>query len=226
MVQRCRPQGRDPSQVVALWKAPGRGAREIRLEPGARGIPLIACADRATRRSTDWRWPVDNATDYFDVAVYQVLAAATGSGSAHSGAEPPGPPALDTDELTILTGWAERVTEALANAPERTLALLADARAGASWRAALGIQEPPPRVSDAIEDMAETIRASAPPDERPHFDAVLIAAHDEVPGEDQLASLARRILRSTLELHRVRQARDADSRGALVWLHLEADRRA
>ena len=74
LVQRCRPQGMDPSPVVALWKAPGRGAREIPLEPGAQGVLLTACADRAIRRSADGRWPVDNATDYFDVAVYQVRA--------------------------------------------------------------------------------------------------------------------------------------------------------
>src|SRR5262249_49474169 len=35
MVQRCRPNGRDVSPVVALCKDPVRGTREIRLETGA-----------------------------------------------------------------------------------------------------------------------------------------------------------------------------------------------
>ena len=37
MVQRSRPPGHDPSSVVALWKDPERGTREISLEPGAHG---------------------------------------------------------------------------------------------------------------------------------------------------------------------------------------------
>ena len=37
MVQRSRPPGHDPSSVVALWKDPERGTREISLEPGAQG---------------------------------------------------------------------------------------------------------------------------------------------------------------------------------------------
>jgi hypothetical protein len=35
MVRRSRPHGRDSSPVVALWKDPVRGLREIRLETGS-----------------------------------------------------------------------------------------------------------------------------------------------------------------------------------------------
>ena len=38
MVQRSRPHGRDPSPVIALWKDPARGVREIPLETGARAF--------------------------------------------------------------------------------------------------------------------------------------------------------------------------------------------
>src|SRR5262249_14495485 len=48
MVERSRPRGRDSSAVVALWKDPVRGTREIPLEPGAQGVLLTICGDRAT----------------------------------------------------------------------------------------------------------------------------------------------------------------------------------
>ena len=43
-------------------KDPTRGVREIPLEPGAHGVLLTVCMDRATRYSADGRWPVDNST--------------------------------------------------------------------------------------------------------------------------------------------------------------------
>ena len=46
MVQRSRPGGRDPSTVVALWKDPERGFREIPLESGAQAVLLTACGGR------------------------------------------------------------------------------------------------------------------------------------------------------------------------------------
>ena len=43
MVQRSRPPGRDASPVIALWKDPAQGTREISLEPGAHGVLLTVC---------------------------------------------------------------------------------------------------------------------------------------------------------------------------------------
>ena len=60
--------------MIALWKDPARGTREISLEPGAQGVLLTICGARATRRSADGRWPVDSGTHYFDVAVHQIRA--------------------------------------------------------------------------------------------------------------------------------------------------------
>jgi hypothetical protein len=210
MVQRSRPHGLAPSAVVALWKDPSRGAREIPLEPGAQGILLTACADRATRHSADGRWPVDNATDYFDVAVFQVRASAARPESTYSPSGTPVPRVLDAEELSILTGWAEGIAEALAHAPERSRAVLADARPDAPWRAALGIAEPSPRVSDAIESIARFVGAATPPGGAPTFDAVLTAARKDRPGEQALDGLTRQVLLSTLEQLRSRQAREAD----------------
>src|SRR5262249_51147403 len=82
MAQRSRPLGREPSPVIALWKDPARGVREIFLEPGAPGELLAGCMDRTSRRSADGRWPVDNGTHAFDVAVQQLRASSAGSGTS------------------------------------------------------------------------------------------------------------------------------------------------
>lgn len=212
MVERSRPHGRDASNVVALWKYPagGGGIREIPLEPGAQGILLTTCGDTATRRSSDGRWPVQNAIDYFDVAVYQVRAS-TGATRDVPPTAATTPRVLETDELTVLTGWAEGAAEALAYAPERAAALLADARPGASWRAALGIPPPSARLTKAIECMARALAALPSPADAAAFDAVLTATWKEPPGELELDGLARRVLRSALEQLRVHQARQAAS---------------
>jgi hypothetical protein len=210
MVQRSRPHGRDASNVVALWKYPAGGIREIPLESGTHGILLTTCGDIATRRSSDGRWPAQNAIDYFDVAVYQVRAA-EGATREPLRTAPSTPRVLETAELTVLTGWAEGAAEALAYAPERAAALLADARAGASWRGALRIPPPSARLTKAIEYVARALAAVSSPADASAFDAVLTATWKEPPGEPELDGLARRVLRSALEQLRVHQARQAAS---------------
>jgi hypothetical protein len=206
MVQRSRPQGRDSSPVVALWKDPVRGLREIRLETGSQGVLLTLCGNRATRRSADGRCPVDNATEYFDVAVHQVHASNAGSGLLNSQLEMLAPRVLEADELTMLTGWAQAVAEALAYAPECVEPLLADARAGAPWRAALRIAEPSPQLSEAIRFMSQAVRAVTPAGREPTLDALHIPCRKGRPDEHGLEALVRRVLRSMLEQVRTRQA--------------------
>src|SRR5215475_349256 len=84
MVQRSRPQRRDTSPVVALWKDPVGGLREIPLEAGAQGILLTLSTDRGTRRSADGRSPIDNVIEQFDVAVHQIRASSADSKPTNS----------------------------------------------------------------------------------------------------------------------------------------------
>jgi hypothetical protein len=199
MVQRSRPLQRDASPVVALWKDPTRGVREIPLEPGAHALLLTVCMDRATRRSADARWPVDNGTACFDVAVHQIIAAAEATGASHPPSRTPRPRVLETDEVTVLTGWAEAVAEALAHAPERTADVLADARSGAPWRTAMGLAQPADRLSDAIESLRRFVVTSATADGPPTYDALLAAAGRERPDEQPIDGMVRRVLLSMLE---------------------------
>src|SRR5262249_36932476 len=142
MVQRSRPPRRDVVPIVALCRDPVRGFREIPLEAGAQGVVLTVCMARTSRRSADGRRPVDNGTHAFDVAVHQVRAATTRSAQAPLRDGPRAERPLDVEGLTVLTAWAEGAAEALAHAPGRAAAVVADGRAGAGWRPALGLPEP------------------------------------------------------------------------------------
>lgn len=210
MVQRCRPPGQPSSPVVGLWKDPVRGIREVPLEDGAHGVLLTICGDRALRRTADSRPPIDNSIRYFDVAVHQIHAATATSGSPPLQIDPPVPPALDVEELTVLTGWAQAVAETLAYAPERVLDLVADARPGARWRPALPIAEPSQQLGEAIDIMDEIVRTGVPPTGSPTLDALIDATREDRPGEADLAKLVRGVLRSTLEQRRTRLAREVD----------------
>jgi hypothetical protein len=208
MVQRARPPGREPSRVVALWKDSSTGVREIPLEPGAHGVLLTVTMDRATRRSADGRWPVDNGTSCCNAAVYQVRASSVGSAptprptttSAHL---------LEIEELTILTAWAEGVSEAAAHAPERINAVLADAHADATWRAAFGLPQPSPRLRDAMESLGRVVRAGEGPPGTPVFDGMRTALSKDHPDETRLDGLVRRSLLAMLEERGTRQSRQA-----------------
>jgi hypothetical protein len=205
MAQRSRPAGREASPIVALLKDADQGLREIPLERGAQAVLLTACGSRAIRRTADGRRPVDTGTHYFGAAVHQIRASDAGSSSSSADAGATLPRILDVDDLTVLTGWAEAVAETLAHAPERIPALVADARPGAAWRSELGIAEPSPRLGEAIESLDEKLQAAAGASETPTFDAALVAASENRPGEQTLGELVGSVLRATLEQHRSRQ---------------------
>jgi hypothetical protein len=200
MVERSRPRGPDFSRVIALWKDPNRGTREISLEAGAQGVLLASGGQRATRRSADGRRPVDNVTNWFDVAVFQVRAATTALGSSNTNSSGLSrPPALEVHEVTILMSFSQAVAEALAYAPERVAGVLADAEPGALWRAEFRIAEPSAQLAEAIHFIGQAVRAAMLSSGAPALDAVLFAIRDRPPEEQGLCRLARQVLRAMLE---------------------------
>src|SRR5262245_62087481 len=219
MVQRCRPNGREVSPVVALCKDPVRGTREIRLETGAHGILLTLCGDYLTRRSADGRWPVDNVTHYFDVAIHQVRAATVTSGVAHSRPGPPAARVVATYDLSILTSWAQAVAEALAYAPKSLDALLANAGAGAPWRTAFRISEPSPQRCEALGVIGRAMRTAAAAGDLTRFEQVLVSCREDRPGASRLERLVRRVLRSTLDQLLSRQMRERPDAAHAVTHH-------
>jgi hypothetical protein len=211
LVQRSRPEGREPSRVIALWKDPTTGVREIALEPGAHAVLLTVNMDRLARYAADQRWPVDNSTVSSAVAVQQVRASDADSGTQRAPSTPATVPLLETEEVTILTAWAEGVSEAAACAPDRVGELVAEARAGRQWRAELGLPELSPRLDDAIEALGRMARAVAAPAESSLFDALLTAADEDDPDEETLDGLVRHVLLSMLEERRSREPTQANS---------------
>jgi hypothetical protein len=205
MAQRSRPGDQSSSAVVALWRDPEHGLREIPLEPGAQAVLVTGCGSPATRRSADGRWPVDTGTHLYDVAVHQVHASDGASGSPVQAAANM-PLALDVDDITVLTGWAEAIGETLAHTPEAIPALVADIRPGAAWRSELGIEEPSQRLVEAIESLDAIVEGSTRTAGTPRFDAVLAAVREGRADELPLDNLVRAVLRSTLEQFLSRQA--------------------
>jgi hypothetical protein len=213
LVERSRPAGLDASRVIALWKDPTRGVREIPLEPGAHGVLLTVCMDRATRFSADGRWPADNSTSCYGVAARQIRASSAGSGAPLSPSTTSTRPALEIDELTVLTAWAEGIAEAAAYAPGCIDLLLAAAGAGATWRAELGLPHLSPPLAAAIESLGRVVRTVPPPADTPLFDALLTAASEDHPSEAMLDKVVRRTLLSMLEERRTRQPTKGSDQG-------------
>lgn len=205
MAERSRPNGHDPSRVIGLWKDPGRGARDIALEPGAHAVLLSAAFDRANRVTMDGRAPTDNETDFFDVGLHQIRADGRHWRTRPSGTRAPISVDLDVDDLTILTGWAEALAEMLAVAPERAEEVIAEGCAPA-WRTAFGIAEPSPTLTHAIERLARAVRS---PTDDGRFDAALTASRVDASGETPLDRLVRHVLQSALEQRRTRQASES-----------------
>ena len=198
MVQRSRPHGHDSLPVIALRKDPVRGFREIRLEDGAKGVLVTFCGAPAPRRSADGRRPVDNATDYFDVAIHQVRAGATGSRPASLDADLPAAP-LELEDVTLLTGWAQALAEAMADAPDSVESVLANASAGAPWRTAFGLGEASPSFYEAIAILARAARAVRSSTDATRREDLWAWCREIQPGQHGLETLVRRVLRAAAE---------------------------
>jgi hypothetical protein len=184
--------------VIALRKDPVRGFREIRLEDGAQGVLATFCGAPAPRRSADGRRPVDNATDYFDVAIHQVRAGATRSGPASL--EPDLPAAsLELEDVTLLTGWAQALAEAVADAPESVENVLANASAGAPWRTAFGLGEASPSFCEAVSILGRAARAVRFSREATRLADLCAWCRDIPPGQHGLETLVRRVLGAAAE---------------------------
>ena len=161
------------------------------------------------RYSADRRWPVDNSTSSYNVAVQQVRASSTRSGAPPSPSTTSAQPALNGEELTILTAWAEAVSEAAHYTPQRLDALLAEARPEGPWRAELGLAQPSRRLSDALESLERLVHAARNPAGTAPFDDLLTRASEDPPEEGTLDRLVRRVLLAMLEERATRQAGNA-----------------
>ncbi|UOY03597.1 hypothetical protein [Blastococcus sp. PRF04-17] len=200
MVQRSRPTGTPPSTVVAMWKDPARGLREISMDPGSHGVLMSVAATRARRRVADGRTPVDNAPGLVVAGVHPVTAAR--EVVPHAGAERTAAgSALPATDLTIVTAWADSLAEAMEHSPELVDQLVEDAAPGAPWRRELGVADPSPSLARALSAVSEAVRATAGGD-GPRDTAVLALLQNGSVDGDSTVALARAVLRAALEARR------------------------
>jgi hypothetical protein len=186
--------------------------REIKVETGAQGVLLTLCGNRTARRSADGRYPVDNATEYSDVAVHQVRAASAAASLPNSNPEVPKSRSLELDELTIFTGWAQAFVEAAAYAPESVQNVLANASAGAPWRTELGLEEPSQSLVEAMGFIGRAVWSSGDAPTLDELHAWCKRDEDRL-SEHGIETLVRRVLRSTLEPLRTRQTNETRGPG-------------
>jgi hypothetical protein len=205
MARRSRPNRRDPSSIIALWKDPVGGTREIPLETGAHAVLLTASVDLTIRRSGDGRLPVENCMQFFDVSIFQVRAA-TGSSPAPQAppASPPAEPPLEPEELTILRSWAEAVAEVLASAPDRLHRTLAEIDGDGRWRGELALEDWSSALTEAFEAMRRLLTDDAPADVERTLDRALAVVRADRPNALESETLARDVLRLALEQRRIR----------------------
>jgi hypothetical protein len=163
-----------------------RSPRDI-TRTRAQGVLLTVCMDRATRYSADRRWPVDNSTSGYGVAVHHIDRAGPRTRRPHRS-----------------HSLGRGRTEAAEYTPERLDQLLAAARPGAAWRTELDIPEPSPQRAAAIESLARIARAAPWAADASTFDALLTAAGQDHPADTSLDDLVRHVLLSMLEERRTR----------------------
>jgi len=76
---------------------------------------------------------------------------------------------------------------------------LADAQGKTQWRAKLGLPEPSPQLSQAMQFVSQAVHAIDSLNGNLALDALHISLLEDRPAEDALDRLVRRVLRSTLE---------------------------
>ena len=124
MAQRSRPPGHDASPVIALWKDPARGTREISLEPGAQGVLLTGGAELArpggvpTAAGPSSPGPTTSMSPSTRSGPRVLARCSPDARTRWSSQAAPSQAVLEADpELTILTSWAEAMADALVFAP-------------------------------------------------------------------------------------------------------------
>ena len=143
-----------PSSVVALWKDNTRGMQEISLDADAQGILLSTHQAPAIRRAADGRAPEHNTVDLRLHEVTQLRAAR--AAPTRPVVKGSGRPSLSAADHTVLIAWSEALDQARGTDRATADAAIANARAGAPWRAGFDLPEPSGALSDALDELADS----------------------------------------------------------------------
>jgi hypothetical protein len=155
MATRSQPRGMPPSRVVAMWKDPARGVREIPMDPGAQGVLLKAVVDRSARYAADGRQPADDVTDFYIAGVHQLRAeprAGTSRATAAVDTEPAVAQApLATRDLSVVSAWAQAIADALAAGGSQVDTVLMATASQSPWRADAGLDTPTGELAGTLD---------------------------------------------------------------------------
>jgi len=158
MAVRSQPRGMAPSRVIAMWKDPAQGLREIPIEPGAQAVLLKAVLDRSARYAADGRQPVDDVTDFYIAGVQQVRAVPVAQGQSDD-VEPSGNAGeLASRELSVLSVWSQGVADAVSRGADAVELILNCAHPDAQWRAGCGLDQPAGELAAALEALIRVVR--------------------------------------------------------------------
>ena len=157
MVRRCRPAGREPSRIVALWKDASGELTEIELEDGADAVLIGTNVTVGGCITADGRRHA-GSTSTLTLAAVQSLRADTQAPrpADHERSEEPGDdgrrglPRLDEHEVSKAVSWAEALAEAVIAGPNFVDRMMADATAP-GWRTRLGLPAPSRLFQETID---------------------------------------------------------------------------
>jgi hypothetical protein len=166
MTLRSQPGGLPPSRMIAMWKDPIRGLREIECEPRSQGVLLTVELDRSARHAADGRAPVDDVADFHLAGVHQLAAQPSMSGKPAQRAEAvaredpavSAEPGLTAAELSVLSVWAQAIATTMA-AGGHVGDVLVQAARGARWRSEAGTVEPSDALRAAIDELGRAAAA-------------------------------------------------------------------
>ena len=145
--------------------------------------------------AADRRWPVDNSTFCYAVAVHQVTASDVGVRNAARSADSRDlAPAGNRGAHDPHVPGQRAYRKPRRTPPNASASCWPRHGAGAPWRAELGLPEPSPRLADAIESLGRVVRRVAAPGGTSLFDALLTAADEDHPDETALDGLVRHVL--------------------------------
>jgi hypothetical protein len=150
MVRRAKAKGEPPSSVVGFWKDAAHGTTEIALAADTQAVLLTANMGAATRRAADGRYPEGDTADLTLAKIRQIRSSPRPARRPLAGGSTLEPPTLSPSELAVLLSWSDAIDEARHSSPRQLDRVLADARAGAAWRAELALGEPAAALTEAL----------------------------------------------------------------------------
>ncbi len=200
MAIRSQPRGMPPSRVIAMWKDPVRGLREIPLEACAQGVLLKAVLGRTARHAADGRLPVDDATDFYVAGVHQLRAQSRAAGSTSCAPNGTGRAVLDPSDLSVLSAWTQAVADGVSEGAAAVDTALAAARPGATWRYDAGLMPPTGQLAATLDALVRITESALDGNDAISVPTVRAAIESTPPDEPDLDAVARVSLIAALEV--------------------------